>query len=168
MVLSYLKLFFIFSGSEFLGPSLEQKALFGQTFRNDHYWPSTKWPKSNMVSFVYVLMLFILSLFYSVKFKFMFLSVSSWENLPFEKIDFLRSTFNVDFMKDRIKISEFLDTVWGSKIVCDPFSQFLAKSNDPNTNFRAFFLIYTNQITKLYSILIIFIKDESFPLANLI
>jgi len=30
-----------------------------------------------------------------------------------------------------------------------PFSQFWAKSNNPNTHFRAFFMLYTNQITKI-------------------
>jgi hypothetical protein len=30
-----------------------------------------------------------------------------------------------------------------------PISQFLTKSNNPNTNFRAFFMLYTNRITKI-------------------
>jgi hypothetical protein len=30
-----------------------------------------------------------------------------------------------------------------------PSEKFLAKSNNPNTHFRAFFMLYTNQITKV-------------------
>ncbi len=106
------------------------------------------------------------------------LSATVWETHPKKKIDFFRSTSHVDFLKAHIKISYLANfqNFWilphwlagvrrqrmGLKLtfLCIKifslkrvsFSQFLTKTIDSKTHFRAFFMLYTNQIRKIKKI----------------